>query len=308
MDIVSTIIPIFTVILLGQLARRTGFIPQSFLEPANRLVFYWAIPAMIFRSVAKASFTDHFHFGVLFITMLSQTAMFFISWAVAKGAKIKEQSSGSFMQCSFHGNLGYIGLAVAYYFLGENGLIQTGILGGFVMILQNLLAVIALNLNSTKKTSEHKRKILYDILANPVIIAAIFGIIFSLTHVAVPIIIGRTLQILSDLALPMALLLIGASLSFDSMKHNILSVLGSSLLKLVLMPILGFMLYRFSGISATSYLPGLILLGSPTATISYVMAKEMNGDPEFAVSAISASTVLSAATMSLWLKIIMIQL
>lgn len=307
MDIITTIIPIFMVILMGHIARRVGFIPQSFLEPANRLVFYWAIPAMIFRSVAKASFTDHFHFGVLFITLLSQTIMFFISWAIVRAAHIGKHSSGTFMQCSFHGNLGYIGLAVAYYFLGEQGLIQTGILGGFVMILQNFLAVIALNLN-TEKNSDHKSRIFLNVLANPVIVAAAAGIFFSVTHIAVPIIIGRTLNILSDFALPMALLLIGASLSFDSVKHGIVKILSSTMLKLIVMPIIGFLLYRFFDISPRSYLPGLILLASPTATISYVMAKEMNGDSEFAVAAISATTVLSAITLSVWLKIIRIQL
>jgi predicted permease len=50
-------------------------------------------------------------------------------------------------------------------------------------------------------------------------------------------------------------------------------------------------------------LPGLILLASPTATISYVMAKEMKGDADFAVAAISISTLLSAVTFTAWLNI-----
>jgi hypothetical protein len=50
-------------------------------------------------------------------------------------------------------------------------------------------------------------------------------------------------------------------------------------------------------------MPGLILLASPTATITYVMAKEMNGDADFAVAALSISTILSAMTFSLWLHI-----
>jgi predicted permease len=51
------------------------------------------------------------------------------------------------------------------------------------------------------------------------------------------------------------------------------------------------------------YLPGLILLASPTATLTYVMAKEMSGDTDFAVAALSSCTILSAATFSIWLHI-----
>jgi predicted permease len=45
------------------------------------------------------------------------------------------------------------------------------------------------------------------------------------------------------------------------------------------------------------------LLASPTATVTYVMAKEMKGDSEFAVAAISLHTLLSAITFSIWLNV-----
>jgi hypothetical protein len=74
-------------------------------------------------------------------------------------------------------------------------------------------------------------------------------------------------------------------------------------MKLILLPGLGLILYRLFGLSSQDYLPGLILLASPTATISYVMAKEINGDTNFAVAAISTSTILSSITFSVWLNI-----
>ena len=44
---IPTIVPIFVIILLGWLARVFGFIRAEFIEPANRLVFYLAIPAAV---------------------------------------------------------------------------------------------------------------------------------------------------------------------------------------------------------------------------------------------------------------------
>jgi predicted permease len=66
---------------------------------------------------------------------------------------------------------------------------------------------------------------------------------------------------------------------------------------------LGVILYRLFDIDLKDYLPGLILLASPTATLTYVMAKEMNGDTDFAVAALSTCTMLSAATFSIWLHV-----
>ncbi len=304
MNIATTIIPIFAVIVLGWFASYRGFIQSAFLGPANRLVYHLAIPAMIFRSISRSSFKTQFDVQVLVITLLSVLAVFSVAWCAGHIGRIKKELLGTFMQCSFHGNLGYIGLAVSYYFLGDNGFAMASIIAGFIMILQNLLAVVSLQLYPNKiSTKKREFNLAWKILGNPVILSAMAGILFSLTEAPIPFVIDRTLDIISGLALPMALLLIGASLSFKSIRLQIFSILTSSIMKLVLLPGLGLTLYRLFGLPLNDYLPGLILLASPTATISYVMAKEMHGDTDFAVSAISISTILSAITFTVWLNI-----
>jgi len=303
MNIVTTIIPIFTVITLGWFARSRGFMPPEFLGPANRLVYYIAIPAMVFRSISKASVTGNLNFRVIFITLLSIIIICVIARGIGVAAHIKHKGLGTFLQSSFHGNLGYVGLAVAYYYLGNEGLVRAGILAGFVMILQNFMSVFALQLYSDKPSVGWARLFL-KVLGNPVILSAVAGILFSMTGVQLPIVIGRSLDILSGMALPMALLIIGASLSFELVRLRLGAVLLVNFIKLVMLPGLGFVLYSLFCPSPQEYLPGLILLASPTATVTYVMAKEMNGDADFSVAVISASTMVSALTFSLWLNII----
>jgi len=304
MNIVTTIIPIFTIILLGLVARWKGFIPEEFLGPANRLVYYLAIPAMIFRAISRASIKAQFNLTVLSITLLAVLAVFILAWITGSVRHIRQGQLGTFIQSSVHGNLGYIGLAVSYYFLGDRGFVKASIIAGFLMILQNFLAVIALQLNSDSRLlKENKFNVILRIACNPVILSALAGILFSLGEVKIPIVIDRSLEILSGLALPTALLLIGASLSFKLIQRNFLAVLTTSFMKLLLLPGLGLFIYRLFGLSLHDYLPGLILLGSPSATLTYVMAKEMGGDTDFAVAAISLSTMLSALTFTLWLHI-----
>ena len=69
MPTIATIIPIFSIIALGAFARRWGFIPKSFLEPANRLVYYLAIPAMVFRAIAGASLRRELNPTILLVTL-----------------------------------------------------------------------------------------------------------------------------------------------------------------------------------------------------------------------------------------------
>ena len=304
LNIVSTIIPIFSVIILGWLARWKGFIQQEFLEPANRLVYYLAIPALIFRAISKASLKTQFDVMVLVITLFSAVVIFAFAWGMGFLLRLRLGQLGTFIQTTFHGNLGYIGLAIAFYLLGNEGFVRASIIAGFLIILQNFLSVISLQFNSDDiSVKRNKLYIVLKILGNPVILSALAGILFSLSGLKMPLVIDRSLHILGGLALPMALLIIGASLSFELMQLRILRVISSSLLKLILLPGIGFLLYRIFGIAVQDYLPALILLASPTATITYVMAREMGGDVDFAVAAISTSTLISSITFTLWINI-----
>ncbi len=304
MEILNTIIPIFSVIVLGWFARQKGVVPPEFLGPANRLVYYIAIPAMVFGAIAKSSLKTEFNPQVLGLTLVAILLGFGLTWIMGRVIHLPSRRSGTFVQNAFHGNLGYIGLAVAYYFLGSDGFASASILIGFMMILQNLLSVFALQYYADAAPSSHSpRKIIVKVVGNPVILSAISGIAFSLTGVALPVIVVRTLGIISGMSLPLALLLIGASLSFNLITSRFRHLVLANLIKLVVLPGLGFVLYCLGNVPAELYLPGLILLASPSATISYVMAREMNGDPEFAVAAISSSTLLSAVTFTLWLHL-----
>lgn len=305
MQILNTIIPIFCVIFLGWIARKRGFIPPEFLGPANRLVFYIAIPAMVFSATAKASFKTDFHPMVLGLTLFALILSFALSWGVGTVIHISHRRIGTFIQNGFHGNLGYIGLAVAYYYLGEDGFTTASILTVFIMILQNVLSVAVLQFYAADADSplRRPRNVISKVIGNPVILSSGAGIVCSLAGVAIPEILTRTLGIVSGMSLPMALLLIGASLDFALMKSQFRQLFLTNLMKLVLLPSIAFILYTLCRVSPDLYVSGLILLAAPSATVSYVMAREMNGDADFAVAAISSSTLFSSITFSIWLHI-----
>lgn len=305
MQVIATIIPIFVVIFLGWVARKRGFITPEFLEPANRLVYYLSIPALIFSSIAKASFHEQFDGLVLFLTLFVVTLVYTGTHFLAKVLKMSPARAGAFVQSAGHGNLGYIGLPIALYYMGQAGLAKAGIICGFLMILQNLLSVITLQLHATAaRRMPGFRTLIKKLLGNPVILGAMAGIAVSAMELPIPRVIQQSLDIIGGLAPPMALLLIGASLSMQLMQAYLRPALGAVILKLIILPAGGLLLFSLCHVRPDSYLPALILLCSPTATIAYVMAKEMSGDADFAVATISASTLFSALTFISWLAMV----
>lgn len=306
MQVFSTIIPIFGVVILGWLARKKGFMPPEFIGPANRLVYYLAIPALIFRAVAKASFRTDFNPTVLLVTTLAAMLAYLSAWLIGRLLPWQPGRIAAFIQCAGHGNHGYIGLPVAFYFLGERGLAKTSILASFLFILQNVLSVMVYQAYATTAGTVQGRwrLIIGKLSRNPIIVSALAGLAVSLLAVPVPTPLQRFLEIMSGLAPPMSLLLIGTSVSLTVMRRNLYSVMGVVCIKIIALPTLGLCLFTALGVPLSDYLPSLILLATPTATVAYVMSKEMHGDAEFASAAISTSTLCSALTYLIWLTVV----
>jgi hypothetical protein len=299
--VINTVIPVFAILLLGAGLKLKGLFPANLIGPLNRMVYYLAIPAMIFREVATANFEAHFSPLLLAGTLSPVILVFLISLGIGAVFAIPREHFGSFVQCSFHGNLGYIGLAIAYYLLGEEGFTSTSILCGFLMVLQNLVAVFGLQLFGSEK--RRLGFFIKKILGNPVVVSALAGIFFSLAKISIPETIDRSLKILSGMALPLALLVIGASISFGVIKSYYRLTFGTGFLKLLVLPGIGLLMFFWFEIPSNQFLPGLILLACPTATITYVMASEMHGSVGLATAAVSMNTLLSALTFIFWLSL-----
>lgn len=304
-QVIVTIIPIFMLIFLGTGSRKLGFMEPQFTAPANRLVFYLAIPALVFRALTRASLKEQFDLRLVLMTMVAVLIIVLLTWLFNHlRTAVSGPVKGTFSQSTIHGNLGYIGLAVSFYYLSEAGFSQASMLVGFLMLIQNCLAVLLLHFYGSRGKKGGGWKMLTRVFFNPVILAATGGMIFNLSGIHLPIIIDRFLQILSGLALPMGLLLIGASLSPSLLRRWFPLAFLSSAIKLLVLPGIGLLLYFLVGLKPTSMVPGLILLAAPSATLTFVMAQEMGGEVDLAVACVSLSTILSAFTYALWLGLL----
>jgi hypothetical protein len=304
LEVLTTIVPIFLIILTGLFLRGIDFLPGYILGPVNRLVFYVAIPAMIFQKVAEADFHAHFQPFLLLGTLFPPLVIFLVGQAVVRVKGIHGVQAATFVQSSYHGSLGYIGLAVAYYYLGDQGLTQASILAGFLMLWQNVLSVWVLRPEPEKGSRNIILHLAKKILVNPIILSALAGMSFSIFRVPLPEIFSRSLSILSGMALPLALIIIGASLSVRLVRGHLGQALASGGVKLVLLPFVGYLVYIACGLERVEYMPGLILLAAPPATVTYVMATEMHGSPDLASATVTFNILLSALTYTLWLGLV----
>ncbi len=301
MQTLVTIAPIFILIALGWVAARTGFLPENILGPLNRLVYYFAIPAFLFHAISNFPLDKGFNVHVVAITLGTVIIFYLVGWLVTKVLNTAPKQAGATIQSACHSNAGYVGLPVAFYILGDTGLAQAGIISGFLMIVQNVMSSTILQTYSQEKSIGGHFSLVIQYLKNPVIIGSLVGILASGLQIPVPNVIDRTLNMLGDLAPAAALLLIGASLSFKAMNARKRIVAMTVTVKLFLLPAAALFFFNLFNLNIQDYLPAIILLATPTATVAYVMSRQMGADAEIAVATISATTIISALTLPLWL-------
>lgn len=306
-QISESILPIFSIILLGYFLKQRRIAGPAFAKTANQIVFYVAIPAMLFSSISQAPFRENFHLTAVVCLLMVLAFQLLLSIFAMRLLIVPAAQRGTFLQSSFHGNLGYMAYAIAYYAFGQEVLARTAILSSFLMVAQNLMAVwvlVAFRSTGEGRSERQRGVFLKSIYQNPIILTVIVSMLYSATGLRTPTAVQRGLQILSGMSLPTALLLIGASLSFSAMRKRMKEIIGIGLLKLICFPLIGLIIMKLAQVPEFFIMSGVILLASPPATVTYIMASELGGDPELAASSISILTLASAFSYSLLLFLV----
>lgn len=306
MDIVQAVFPVFLVIAIGAAARRYRFLGEAFIDTANALVYYLLLPVLLFHSIGTSDFRQAFNASLVAGGYAATGATFLLAVVLARWLRMAPAEQGSFVQGTFRANLAYVGLPIVLSAVGDSGLRKAGILLGFMVPLLNGLSIVALVTPHGGGTHRGRDaiRILKQILTNPIILSSFLGVAWSLFTLPLPGLIGKTLAILSSATLPLSLLCLGGSFSFERARSGFRIAATAAAMKVVLLTAMGLLVYRALGVSGDDLRVGVIMLGCPTAVVTYVMASQLKGDPDLAGTIVLVSTAASAFTITGWLFVL----
>jgi len=298
--ILNSLFPVFGLILLGGCLKRWGLTDDRFLKTSDRLVYFIFFPAMLFWKIGGKPMDAVVPWNFCAAVLLSVVGIYLLSAICIKLFGITDFEAGSFSQSCYRFN-SYIGIAIIFNSLGEPGVVQFGILIGFIIPIINLLAVSTLIWFSGKKVAvtERFRIIIAALVSNPLILACIAGILYARFIRTFPEFIDNTFRLMSLVTLPLALLSIGGALTFNTLKRCFKASLAASVLKLVVLPTLGWFLLKGFAIEGIHLKIGMIFFCLPASTAIYVLSSQLSSDTDLASASIVLSTILSFLSLSL---------
>lgn len=303
--VLTTLAPVFLLIVVGAVLQRTRFLSPGFLKEANRLTYWVGLPALLFSQLAT-SFHDAEGASLVLSAMGIATLLLIVAAYLAVwGLRVPGPVAGTLVQAAFRGNLAFVGLPIIY------AMPDTPIAGGMsvraaavvvvgpMMVAYNFAGVVVLLLSQHRLGWAMVRPFLRQLAMTPPLIATVAGIIFAVAGWSLPLPLRTTLTALGEMALPLGLLGVGGALMTVDWGMVGKAAWAAALIKTVVSPMFGWVVGRALNLDPLALKMLMIFMATPTAVVSYAVALELKGDEKIASGAIVLSVFTSVVTLAL---------
>ncbi|WP_293779816.1 AEC family transporter [uncultured Oxalicibacterium sp.] len=295
MHIVNLLLPDFLLILFGALLIRVTKWGTPFWEGMEKMIYYILFPALLFYSTARSPIDFSKTGTFLQIALAACISGIVFGWFAKPLFKAKPMMFESGVQTAFRFN-SYIALAIASRLGGPEGTSLMGLIIGFAVPLCNMAAVHAL--------VKDKGGLLLELLKNPLLVATLSGVLFNLAGLHLPELASAFLSRLGNASIALGLIMVGAGLRMTGLHESKGIAAWFLTVKLLVVPAITYGLGIWAGLSQEQLTLVVMFAALPTASSCYVLAVRMGGNGPFTAFLISASTLLSMASLPLWLALL----
>lgn len=308
---INAVLPIIIMIAIGYVIKRIGLLSDDTAKKLNTLVFRIFLPAMLFLNVYKIEDLGAIDLSFVMYA-IGMTFLLFLVGVVAVHVLFRENAQRSaILQGIFRSNYALVGIPLAQSLFGDEGSIMASLLSAFIVPVFNMLAVVSLTIYSAGDKKPSFSGVLRGIVKNPLIqgivcgLAALgirallvhFGISFRLTQITP---VYKTLQSLSNVATPLALIVLGARFELSAVPTLKRQIIFGTVARVVVVPIVGLSgALLIGGCSGAQFASFVACFCTPVAVSSVPMSQEMGADAELMGQLVVWTTLFSALTIFL---------
>ena len=287
--------PILVVLLLGVVFRQRAWVDAGFVEVGNRLLFYAGMPSLLFLATATNPLSLDDDLPLAAFGVAATFIVVLLLWLIAP-LIVGREKRGVFVQSSFRSNMGMIGIALCLNAYGEDVLARAGLFVAAMIVSYNVLSVMVL--------TTQRSQVLRNLARNPLLLGILAGIAWQGLALPMPVILERSVGYLARMALPLALICIGASLEWRKLRPDHPDVFWASTFKMIIIP---------TGVTLAAILVGFrgqdlgilfLMVGAPTAMVAFVMARTFAPGNEMTAEVIALTTLVMPVTITLGLTVL----
>ena len=305
-SILTTVLPVFGMIVLGYGFTRAKIFDAAAGRGLSLFVFNLAIPALLFKTVATMGAQQAApwelwiaFFGGLFITWVAAALVS----RVVPSLNVSGGAAAS-MAAGF-GNLALLGTPLALSHFGQQVAIPLGMILSIhapILWFAAMLHRALFQTTGSVSITGTAKDLFRNLATNAIVLGLLAGSLWRVTGLGLHPVFGTMLDMLADASVPTALFALGVSLAGYSLKGSWSGMFALIGLKMVLMPVLVFLMVRY----VVSIPPlwghvAVLFAAMPTGANAFLFSQRNNEATAAVSGAIALGTALAAVSASILL-------
>lgn len=305
MDIIvifNQMIILFLMMLLGFILFKVDIMDPGFNKRLTKILLNVSVPCMILSSVLEQTGERDISavLTIFVIAVATYLVLPVIAYLMLYLFRVPKKDKGIYMIMTVYSNVGFMGFPVIQALLGLTAVFYAAIFNVVFNLSIYTIGIVMVHMGRTEKAP-----LRFKTLLSPGILLSVLAIIVYFLNIDAPYVISRTLSSVGALTVPLAMMIIGATLATMNFKElfDDLRIYPYILFRQIILPLIGFVILKMTvkdtfilGISA-------VLLMMPVANTAVLYANEYGCDEKLAAKAVFLSTLISVITIPLLVSI-----
>jgi predicted permease len=306
----SALLPVVLLIVIGVIAGRAGWIREAAIKDLSNLVFMVLTPALLFRTMSTVH-VEQLNF--------KPVALYFCAALLLFGAMLVWQGwsrrAAVLALAVTFSNTVMIGIPLIGLAYGQAGLVTLFTLISVHSLVLLTLSTVVLELVAAREEratgqggQRHVALTVLDAIKSgiihPVPLPIIVGLMFAQTGWVLPEVVDKPLHLLGSAFGPVALVLVGVTLTQVQVGPYLKSALGISLLKNGVLPLLVALLGLGLGMQGLPLTVMIVSASLPMGANVFLFAQRYEVAQDLVTASLAVSTVIGLATVSLVMPLV----
>ena len=288
-QVLEIVAPVFLLGLVGFGWVKGGH--EYRVDFVTRMCFSIALPALLFTALANAELDPDAFARLAGASLLAYLAAGFGLWILLR---LSGLSSRTWLAPLTFGNTGNVGLPLAMFAFGDEGLAQAAVIFAVMACLSFTVGVWIVSGGGSPKEAAKQ----------PIYYGAAFGLIFALMDWELPLFLMRSLELAGQMAIPLMLVTLGVSVARLTVK-GVGPAIVLSVLRIGVCGVAGWGAAQALGVDLSGSHALVLQMIMPVAVTSYLMAERYAAEPERVAGAVVVSTLVAVLTIPLALALML---
>lgn len=292
--------PIAALIALGAALRQSRFLSEAFWPPAERLGYFVLLPALFVHGLATARL-DGIPVAAMATVLIGSTlGVSAVLVSMRNRIRVDDAAFTSVFQGGVRFN-NYVGVTAVAGLFGPHGIALAAVANAALVPTVNVLCVLVFARHGPRHPQVRAlvRTTARQLVTNPLVVACVLGIGLQMSGLGLPPVVEPVLKALGQASLPLGLLCVGAALDWRGLSRWAMPVGVSSVVKFGLMPLATWCACTALGLHGREAIACVVFQSLPTASSSYIMARQLGGDAPLMAGIVASQTLLAALTLPL---------